>query len=239
VRSAESDDKVHDADQTGGVTTVLMPLIPAAIGVALSPTAIIELILVLLSRRARINGLVFVATLLLSFFVIPLVGAFVIDTATTDGSSQVSPAKGWVLVILGALLLLLAVRNFRNRHDTSEPKAFGAIAGMGPGAVFVLALGVGFFNPKNLAILLAAGAQAGASGQSTTQIVVALALFSVLATTPFIVAVGMRVFGGDHATERLTRLKGWLITHNRLIMAIVLAVLAAVLLAQGIPAILD
>ena len=221
------------------MTTVLVPIIPAAIGVALSPTAIIELILVLLSRRARVNGLVFVVTLLVSFFAIPLVGAFFIDAATTDGSSQVSTAKGWVLVILGGLVLLLAFRNFRNRHDTSEPKAFGAIAEMGPGAVFVLAIGVGLFNPKNLAILLAAGAQAGASGAPTTEIVVGLVAFSFLATSPFIVAVGMLVFGGDDATERLTRMKGWLIANNRLIMAVVLAVIAAVLFAQGIPAILD
>ena len=103
----------------------------------------------------------------------------------------------------------------------------------------MLAIGVGLFNPKNLAILLAAGAQAGASGAPTTEIVVGLVAFSFLATSPFIVAVGMLVFGGDDATERLTRMKGWLIANNRLIMAIVLAVIAVVLLAQGIPAILD
>lgn len=217
---------------------VLIPLVPAAIGVALSPAAIIEMILVLLSKRARVNGVVFLATLLVSFFAIPLVGAFVFDAVTDDGTTEVSATKGWILVILGGLVLLLAWRNFKNRRDTSEPKVFGTIAEMGPGAVFILAIGVGLFNPKNLAILLAAGAQAGASDATTSTIVLGLVLFALLATSPFIVAVAMLLFGGEHATERLTRLKTWLIAHNRLIMAIVLGALGAVIVAQGIPAIL-
>lgn len=217
---------------------VVIPLVPAAIGVALSPIGIIELILVLLSKRARLNGIVFLATLLVSFFAIPLVGAFAFDAVTDDGTTEVSASKGWILVILGALVLLLAWRNFRNRRDTSEPKVFGTIAEMGPVAVFILAMGVGLFNPKNLAILLAAGAQAGASGVTTSEIVLGLVLFTLLASAPFIAAVGVLLFGGEHAQERLTRLKQWLIAHNRLIVAIVLGVLGAVLVAQGIPAIL-
>jgi hypothetical protein len=217
---------------------VLIPLVPAAIGVALSPAAIIELILVLLSQRARLNGVVFLATLIVSFFAIPLVGAFAFDAVTDDGTTEVSASKGWILVILGGLVLLLAWRSFKNRRDTSEPKVFGTIAQMGPVAVFILAIGVGMFNPKNLAILLAAGAQAGSSGAATSEIVLGLVLFTLLATSPFIAAVGILLFGGEHAEERLTRLKQWLIAHNRLIMAVVLGALGAVLVAQGIPAIL-
>jgi hypothetical protein len=219
------------------VFEVLIPLVPAAIGVALSPSAIIEMILVLLSKRARLNGVVFLGTLLVSFFAIPLVGAFAFDAVTDDGTKEVSASKGWILVVLGVLVLLLAWRNFKNRHDTSEPKVFATIEQMGPVPVFVLAIGVGLFNPKNLAILLAAGAQAGASGEATSDIVLGLVLFSLLATSPFIVAVGMLLFGGEDAKERLTRLKQWLIAHNRLIMAVVLGALGAVLVAQGIPAI--
>jgi hypothetical protein len=74
---------------------------------------------------------------------------------------------------------------------------FGAIAEMGPIPVFVLAVGVTVFNPKNLAMLLGAGANAGGSGASTAEIVVVLVLFTLLATSPFIVAVGMLVLVGQ------------------------------------------
>jgi hypothetical protein len=221
------------------VFDVFVALIPAAIGVALSPAGIIELILVLLSKRAKLNGIVFLLTLWAGVFVVPLVGAFVVDAVTSDDGSAPSATKGWVLLFLGALLLLLAFRNFRNRRDTSEPKVFGAIAEMGPFPVFVLAVGVTVFNPKNLAMLLAAGTNAGGSGASTAEIVVALVLFTLLATSPFIVAVGMLVLGGEGAEAGLVRMKEWLIEHNRLIMAIVLAVLGLVLVGQAIPAIVS
>jgi hypothetical protein len=56
----------------------------------------------------------------------------------------------------------VATRNWRNRDDQTAPAVFETIAKMGPGAVFVLALGATLLNPKNLILLLSAGTQTGA-----------------------------------------------------------------------------
>jgi Sap, sulfolipid-1-addressing protein len=212
---------------------IVSGLIPAAIGVALSPTALIELILVLFSKRARTNGVVFVTTLIVSVMAVAAIGAFAIKVTTDDTSDQPSTAKGIVLLIVGALALVVAWKNWTGRHDTSVPKVFDAITNMGPAAVFVLALGAVPMNPKNLVMVLAAGAQAGASGEPTATIVWALVVFSVIATAPFLVAIGYVLVAGDSAQQRLGIVRDWLMSHNRLIMAIVLGVLGLVILGQG------
>ncbi len=212
---------------------IVSGLIPAAIGVALSPAALIELILVLFSKRARVNGLVFVVTLMVSIFAVAAIGAFAMKVTTDDSTDQPSTAKGIVLLILGVLALLIAWRNWTRRTDTSVPKMFDTIANMGPGAVFVLAVGAVPLNPKNLVMVLAAGAQAAASGEPTATIVTALVVFTLLAASPFLVAIGYVLIAGDGALERLGTVRDWLMSHNRLIMAIVLGVLGLVIVGQG------
>jgi Sap, sulfolipid-1-addressing protein len=216
---------------------IVSGLIPAALGVALSPAALIELILVLFSKRARLNGVVFVVTLLVSIFAVAAIGAFALKVTTDDSTDQPSTAKGIVLLVLGVLALVIAWRNWTRRSDTSVPKMFDTIANMGPGAVFVLALGAVPLNPKNLVMVLAAGAQAGASGEPTATVVTALVVFTLLAASPFLVAIGYVLIAGDGAQERLGAVRDWLMSQNRFIMAIVLGVLGLVIVGQGLAAV--
>ena len=134
---------------------VLIGLVPSAIGFAISPISIIELILVVFSRRARVNGIVFLLTLAVPLFLLPLLGATAVKAATSG--SQTQGMNPWIQLAFGAVLLLMALVNLRSYNSTDAPKVFDTIQGMGPGAVFVLALGVTLFNPKNLALLISAG----------------------------------------------------------------------------------
>ena len=140
-------------------------------------------------------------------------------------------------MVLDVLLLVVAVRNFQHRADTSAPKALDTITAMGGGAVFVLGLGITFMNPKNLVVLIAAGTQTANAGLSTADSVATLVAFALLATLPFSASVAYLLMGGEPAKERLVVLKGWLIARNKLITAIVLAIIGLILITKGIPAI--
>jgi hypothetical protein len=212
---------------------MILTLIPVAIGVAISPVPIIEPILVLFSRRRAANTTAFVVALIVLTAAALAVGATGETTAGNSGGST-STGIAIALAVMGLLLVLVGAQNWRNRADTSEPKAFQKIAGMAPAAVAFLALGATFLNPKNLVLLLAAGQTIDAATSGSKLLIGAL--FVILATAPYTLAASYALLGGEAAKARLDRARAWLVASNRLIMALICTPLGALLLVKGIAA---
>ena len=206
-------------------------LLPVAIGFALSPAAIIELILVLFSQRRVTNSIVFVVSLIVTTSAALALGA-VGSNAAGGSAGSTSTIGSWAFVVFGLLLVVMGVSNWRKRSDTSEPAVFRTIATMGPGAVALLTLGVTFINPKNLPLLLSAGETIG----STDAPWLSGAVFVIIGTLPYTGAMLYSLLGGDRSTATLERLRDWLVAHNRLIMAVLCSVLGVLLLVKGIMA---
>src|ERR1700759_4230562 len=106
-------------------------ILPLAIAVAISPVPIIGVVLMLATPRARANGLAFLVGWVLGLAVLGTVVLLV--SSGPSASSSGGPAK-WVSVlklVLGALLLLVAVRQWRGRPRGDEaaplPQGVGAI----------------------------------------------------------------------------------------------------------------
>ena len=211
--------------------TTFATLLPLAIGLALSPIPVIELILVLFSKRRVVNSVVFVAALAV-FSVIGLaLGAAGTDSANGQGDGP-STVTAVVFLVLGLLLLAIGVQNWRNRTDTSEPAVLGSIAGMGPGPVAFLALGATIVNPKNLPLLVGAG-----STIADTDAVWLWGLgFVLVATSPYWAAALYAGLGGAGAQARLDTMRAWLIRRNRLIMGVLCLALGAVMVLKGVTA---
>ena len=211
----------------------LAALIPVAIGVAISPAPLIELILVLFSRRRTPNSIAFVLVLILSTAAAVALGAAGQQAAGGEGTGT-SRGAGIALAVLGALLVFVGIRNWRNRADTSEPKIFQKVSGMGPAAAGFLALGAVFVNPKNLVLLVAAGQTIDASGSGSKLLVGAA--FVLLTTAPYTLATGYALLGGEHANANLDRARAWLVAHNRMIMGTICGLLGLVLAGKGLAA---
>lgn len=210
------------------MSATLVTLVPAAIGLAFSPAPLIELILVLFSRRRTVNTIAFVVSLLV--FTVILLGMGAAGGKVADGNSGgTSTAWSVVLVVLGLMLTVIGVKNWRNRHDESEPAVLSTIAGMGPRAVAFLALGATFVNPKNVVLLLAAGQTLGASSSPWLSGVI----FTLVATAPYTAAAGYALLGGQPAERRLDAMRVWLVRRNRLIMGVICTGLGLLLLAKG------
>lgn len=208
-------------------------LIPLAVGVMISPAPLIELILVLFSKRRTVNSVAFIVTLWLVTAAVLAIGGLG-GQAADGGSSEPSAVMGWVFAALGAVLLLIGVRNWQNRADTSEPAVFATVSSMGPAAVAFLAFGAVAVNPKNTVLLLTAGQSVGASG---SPLLYGLG-FLLVATLPYWLAVGYALLGGVAARDRLDSMRAWLVAHNRMLMGIICVLLGLVLLAKGLSAIL-
>jgi hypothetical protein len=215
------------------VLGTIVTLVPIAVGFALSPVPLVELILVLFSRRRVVNSIAFVLSLMVATGIAVTIGA-VGGQASGDTAATPSVVSSVVIGLLGLLLLVIGVRNWRNRADTSEPAILSTIYEMGPIPVAVLAIGISLFNPKNLPLLIAAGQTIGDTGNP----VVIGIVFVIVATLPYLVAALYSLLGGGTAAARLERMRAWLIARNRLIMGILCLVLGLVLVLKAVAGLL-
>ena len=212
--------------------------LPLAVGVALSPIPIIAVVLMLTSRRARSNGPAFVIGWLIGLAVI---GAIVLSVAGPAGASKSgSPAiwVSWVKIVLGAALLLVAVRQFRGRPKDSDeaalPKWMASIDTMKPLTVLGLAALLGGVNPKNLLLAVSAGASIAQTGISGADQAIAYAVFALIGTigvgTPVVIYFAL----GERSATMLAALKDWMGRHNAVIMSVLCLVIGAKLIGDAI-----
>lgn len=216
-------------------------LLPAAVGIALSPVPIAAVILMLFSSRARVNGPVFVLGWIAGLVVVG--GAILIVGGGSAGSSgSPSTTALWIKTVLGVLLLLLAVRLWRGRpgpdDEPSTPKWMASIDSFGPGKAFALAALLSGVNPKNLAlnaagVLVISQAQMSAAGTA-----IAFTVFVLLASLTVIAPVAYYLLAGDRADATLQSMKTWLIRNNAVVIGVILLVFGVKLLAEGVQGLL-
>jgi threonine/homoserine/homoserine lactone efflux protein len=213
-------------------------ILPLAVGVALSPVPIVAVVLMLATPGGRTNGLTFVAGWIVGLAVVGTIVLLVSSGA--DATDQGEPAT-WVGVVklaLGVLLLLVGLRTWRSRpRGDAEGKlpgwmrtidTFTPVKALGMG---VLLSGV---NPKNLLIVVGAGAAIAATGISAGQQAVALAVFIVLGTVGPGLPVGIYLAMGQRSKQVLDDLRDWMAGHNAVIMAVLMLVIGFKLLGDGI-----
>ncbi|KRA25370.1 hypothetical protein ASD65_13750 [Microbacterium sp. Root61] len=218
--------------------SVIGEILPLALGVAISPIPIIAAILMLLSPKARVTSVGFligwVVGIVVAVTVFTLLAA-IIPAADPDASK---PIQAVIQLILGALLLLLAIRQWRGRPKAGEeaalPKWMQAIDKVN----FPLALGLGFLlsavNPKNLLMAAGAGLDIGAAALPTGQVVLVIAIFTLIAASTVLVPVIGYLIAADRLRAPLDALRGWLAKENAIIMAVLLLVIGVSMIGKGI-----
>ena len=99
---------------------VIGDILPLALGVAISPIPIIAAILMLLSPKARVTGTGFLLGWVLGIVVAVTVFTLLSSVLPEDQSDDSQPIKGVIQLLLGILLLLLALRQWRGRPKAGE-----------------------------------------------------------------------------------------------------------------------
>lgn len=218
-----------------GISEVLL----YAVGVAVTLSAIIAVILMLFSKRARVNGPMFLLGWTLALALVSGVAYFLADQGDASTSSSASDTIAWGQIIFGVLLLVAAARNWRNRPATGTssemPKWMGGIDALTPAKAFGLGLLLGGVNPKNLMLSIAAGAGLAELGLATGDVVASLLVFIVVGSVTVAGPVVYSFAGGEDAKVRLDEMKGWLALHNAAVTAVVFLVFGVDLIAKGLP----
>jgi threonine/homoserine/homoserine lactone efflux protein len=210
-----------------------------AVGVAVSPVPIIAVILMLFSARARVNGPAFLLGWVLALAVVSGVVYVLADSGDVGTSSSATDAVAWGKLVLGVLLLAGAARRWRTRPAPGEeapmPKWMAGIDSMAPGRAFVLGLLLAGVNPKNLILTIGAATSLAQVVPTTTDAVVALVVFVLVASLTILLPVVYALVGGAGARAKLDGAKAWLGANDAAVMAVLLLVFGVDLVAKALP----
>ncbi len=221
---------------------VIADILPLALGIALSVMAIVAVILMLFTQHARSTSLGFLVGWILGVAVVTIAVVFLSDSVQQATGSSESSMYGIVHLILGILLLLAAFRNWKKRPQPGEevavPKWMSSIDSMTAGKALGLGVLLSAVNPKNLALLVAGGVSIASAGLDSTQLIIAIVIFIMLACCSVAAPVIVFLVMGDKATPTLTSWKSWLINNNAAVMTIVLLVFGVAVLSKGIGALI-
>lgn len=199
-------------------------ILSPAVGVLISPLPVVGLILILMSTRARSNSIFFMLGWIVGNAVVFLIGMLCMGTGFSRG--EPGTVRSIVSLVLGALLILCAVREFMKRpRRGEEPKTpgwFAKITQIG----MVGASGFGLFlsalNPKNALLSLSAGTGVGALGLPVMQQAMSAILYVLIASASIIVPTVAFLLAGHRLDKTLDALREWLVQYNAVIMSILL-----------------
>jgi threonine/homoserine/homoserine lactone efflux protein len=226
------------ADQTAVVLLdAIGNLLPSAVGIALSPIPIVAVVLMLDTPRARTNGPAFALGWIAGLLAASLLVLFVFGGAD-DPDSGASDGVNWLTLGLGVLFIAMARKQWRSRPRKGEasemPKWMETIDSFTPAKALVLGVVLPAVNPKNLALAFAAAAGIAQAGLGPGDDVIAIAIFVAIASATTVGLVLVYLVAGERTAQPLAALKEFMAEHNNVIMMIILLVLGAKLIGNGL-----
>jgi threonine/homoserine/homoserine lactone efflux protein len=219
------------------VGAVIGDILPLALGITISPVPIIAAILMLLSPKAKGTSVGFLLGWILGIVVALVVFILLASVITPADPDQPQPVAGVVKLLLGALMLVMAAKQWRGRpRDGAEPTLPGWMAAIDQ-MTAVKGFGLGFLlsavNPKNLLMGAGAGVTIGSAGLAIGTIVITVVIFTVIAAASVAVPVIGYLLAAKAMAEPLERLRVWLVANNATVMAVLLLVIGVTLVGKG------
>ena len=161
-----------------------------------------------------------------------------ISSGASDADSTPSTAVGVVRVVVGLVFLGLAVKTWRGRprpgEETPMPGWMASLDQSAPGRTLVLGAALSGLNPKIMALAISAAASISQADLDPTETALAAAAFVAIGSSTVLLAVGAHLLAAERAAGPLATLKRFMIDHNTAIMLVVLVVLGANILGEGI-----
>jgi len=216
-------------------------LLPAAMGIALSPIPIIAVVVVLGTPNARKTGSLFALGWILGLAAVSVVAVLVFDAAE-DEDTATSTAAVLLKLAVGALFLFLAWKQWRKRprrgDEPEMPAWMISIESITASKALVLGAVLSGANPKNFALTLVAAASVAETGLDETGTAIVLAVFVLLGSISVAGAVLFHLFAPEKAAPQLARVRRFMLDNATVMTIVILLLLGASILGDGISALL-
>ena len=214
-------------------------ILPLALAVAISPLSIVAVILMLLAPNARRTGPGF----LLGWSIgvaLPVVVCMLLagELPAPEASSGPDLARAIVQFVLAALLILLAVAQWRRRpragQEATLPSWMAAIDAFGFGRALGLGILLALPRPKNLLVAASAGVTIAGAGLPPAESGVAVAVFVACAVSTVLIPVVASLVAAERLRAPLERLHEWLARENTTITTVLLLFIGVLMLGKGL-----
>jgi hypothetical protein len=218
------------------VIAAISTSIPMALGIALSPLPIAAIVMMLMTKKAQTNA----PSFLLGWIIGLLVVGVIVFIVPFDQSEKGEPTAvaGYIRIALGILLIVMAVRQWRNRPGPDEPvEVPRLLAGLDTftGKKSLLS---GFMlvvvNPKNLPLCAAGAAAIDLATSSLASQFSVYMIFTVIASSPVAFPIIAYLAAKQKAEALFDTWKDWLIRNNQSVMAVILLIVGAWIIFRGL-----
>ncbi len=170
---------------------VLTDLLTLGVAIAISPLAIVAVILMATAGKGRTNGTAFI--LGCYTFAVLLVGVLVLFGRAAGADEPDSGPHITIDVIeiaLGLALLVLAVLQWRQRSSHSTPAWMDKLDGLNIWKAFLVGMLIsGPLSPKDLPLLIAAGGRISQAALPSAEIVAVILIFGLMGVMAVLVPV--------------------------------------------------
>lgn len=215
---------------------VIGDLLPSALAVALSPIPVVAVVVVLDGRGARTAGPAFAAGWIAGLVTVSVAVVLLVGGATDPDGEDAGLV--WWKIAVGVLFLAMAVKQWRKRprrgEQQPEPSWMATLDRASAVRAAVLGAALSAANPKNLALTLTAAASIAEAGLDTADTVLAVAAFVVIGSLTVAGSVAFYLVAGVRASRPLAAVKQFMAENNAVIMMVVLLLLGAKLLGDGL-----
>lgn len=206
--------------------------LPLAVAIAASPFPVIPAILLLFTARPRSTATAFLAGW--SSGVAAAVTVFVLLTSVIETRDYPPTWVSWVRLVVGAVLVVLAVRTWSRRASGDSPAWMRSLEEATPGRAAQLALVLSVANPKVVLLAAGAGLAIGSAELPPGRSVAAVAAFTLVASATVALPLVLYLTVGERVLAPLARARDWLQTNNAVVMSVVIGVIGVVVLLEGV-----
>lgn len=210
-------------------------LLPSAVAVALSPIPIVGVVLVLGTPRARVTGAAFACGWIFGLAALSTLVVLVLGSGV-DGDTETGIE--WLKVAIGLLFFAMAAQQWRKRPRAGEvaelPRWMDSVASITAPRAAALGAGLSGANPKNLALTLAASASISEAGLDRADMTLAILVYVALGSVTVAGSVLVYLLSPQRAARPLAAVGRFMSANNAVIMMVVLLLLGAKLLGDGL-----
>jgi Sap, sulfolipid-1-addressing protein len=210
------------------------------IGVALSPSAVIAAVLLLVGPGGRARAALFALSWAMSLAVVGTVALLLADGA---GASEESGPADWVGVVqvaLAVLLLGLAASQWHERWRdgaaSEMPGWMRKVDGLATAQAIGMAVFLAALKPKNLLLTIGASIAIAGVGVSAGAQAGALIAFVALGSLAPVAPLALSLLMRERASSALLRVRDWMVRENAMIVAVLCLVFATKLLGDALGA---